>query len=666
MEVPKLPNTAGRADYDRVITQLEDSITTGLADHEAVVGGLRVVKNRIIFAPALSKADKIHLATRLKNLITIILAADPNREKPVSELSPAEIIERAMQANIDLVSNSYGATVDDPKKRELISAAIGAAPDSELLIRDSREYIDLNTKAIAWKLEMYINKKYDDGTGAASMPRYTGEGDSDDIFHHMQRYMIERRDLLLATTYHPDWGTEVQDILLSAIKVAASRPPSNPSIPAHLRPEHEKRYDPDLTYYMLANTSDGRKILKAWIEKNYPHYNEEARKMAYRVFIGVNALDRVLAERDLLGDQTRYHNKTNRAVGGKVDPVLLQNPFALWAYESYRAKNEDNWFGWMSIYYESPPDNGRMGPSGDANPLKHTMQEIIVDMNYQYPTEDFIGKIPHPDFAKPATFDTVDILFLGKEPTGKRDPSGAPILNSEKLYVPGKGLIDADGRIIKRRISNLSEMKIAGFDDFHTAEKGWSVLLELAMQGLPNKITKEQIMEEFDHDTKGALRWKWVRSGAGLAKSFNSEWLRPWITPLLSHYCLRLISRCNITAKEKVILVKEMVEAFRNDCSGNGTLKIFKPEIEEVIKIISNPEIVKPHDIVRHKERKKAVDQFFRKKHLQKTRIAFLGWAPLNFGNEQKKLYAQYIDPLGPQVPPVIRRSGSMIPSSEH
>jgi hypothetical protein len=550
-------------------------------------------------------------------------------KKEISELTYVEFIDEILEKGLDPVRNEYGQTLAFGRERDLV-IAFNKKKDPRGEHPSGREYTHGEIlENIVRKYELLLSMldaKLYDGKGGASTDR-------SQLFPQLAAYGFTRKDMLIATTYHPESGALTRQILREIIEGAAIEKPKKPKKP--IKPISPKKSDfiGKEEDYVVAKEQFERDIKKYEVALNrYPRDVERYPivKKRFNEYISFRGYSKDQAEmlidiasyNSLAGEQGRenlaemvevlHPNPANMGEKKKVsrakmfsqrlfttfdmlnivlqeeqlttqtrahnnglemtDAISLQLPLATYEHALERYSNPKDWRAWFLIYLETieASTESRFGADHDSQKLHEVQANLIIHQEAYFDTDSFAGKIKIPGFCKSLFPDTFDLVVLNDREAIQ-----------ERLELPDGNKVDTKGAI------SLAKERITPFELYPTAAKGWEQLLKFTFEDIPAQITEHHIISEATPGEKYGLLGLWFAK-AGMLKVFPGP-ANDVIAPMLTHYIFRLFQHFVGGTEARLSLLTKVVSQIK-ETMAKGGLSAYQVALNEVIDNIYPPD----------------------------------------------------------------------------
>lgn len=503
---------------------------------------------------------------------------------------------------------------------EFVRKAMGTPSEAEILANPEAE-IERIVHKVRVQMNAVDNALQDEGEKAS--------GNRSNLFTELQRTTMNRRELLIATTYHPEWGEQIREMLEFVYKTAALRSgevvverngeevvilENQVALGENIKYKHNSRL-----FYGSLSGEQGRtrlgRALEQYSQEHFPNINPLALELANELFTSFDLLTISLTELQKK-TMTRGHNTT----GSDEDRVMYMDPLASMIHRCLRyGGNKEDWSLWFLVYLEDIPPyeqctrGEQLGKNKEDHEWLREKQHMLKKhQSVFYPIEPFAGKVERAGFCQPQGLSTWDLITLNPaSETLRGEPEKIWLFdhyvdaNDQENYDPSN--LDRPGE--KETNTNLEFYQLA-------EQNGWGQLLELVYKSLSTgDLTKHQILYETKEGGKGGLLGDFFQI-AGRAKMFPGPHLRRFIAPMLTHYIYRIFQvfdqRNNSRALED--LWKEVVKEVKD--SQKGGLSDFSAELDEVLANISDgnkiARALRPKENYRDQKRKEYLNEWWR------------------------------------------------------
>ena len=569
-----------------------------------------------------------YLIDELKKFIN--LAENP----PVDQMSLHEIVSEMGKKGWDPFLWHEQKFQQTGRMKDLIRSFLDRAMSPvEEAEKNHEKELERIVEKVRMQLWAWDNKGiYEPGAASVDISMFEQEGIN-------QRQFV-RSEFLTATTYHPEWGEDVREILKDTIITAGLR--ENEIFISrnvggkeeemilyfdniHDPNERKKKllkgdkilytHDPNLFYPWLAE-ENGRPSLEKRLdqkfgEKSKNPKHEKAIEMARLLFTSFDMLTVSLMQLQRK-TQTRAHN------GGldMVDLIMLFDPLAAYVHRSERyGFVVSDWVGWWLYFLKNidpdSPDWGRDVGSDEiykeraADFLVEKQKEIKLQQRAFYdrpelesedgkrgplreidPLGPFESLFANPWQAMLLADGEVLELPDGTCVTNEGSIDPEKIKPGEKIsdeYRDGGGVIEVPdgGELDLPKPLESSKTKLASFRLWMVAKAGWEEMLEITFKGIQNDASIEFLLEEEKEGGKGGLISRFIGGGAGRAKMFPGQHLEKMLGPMLLHLIRRTFQVYKGRGKvAETRLFREIMEGL--DASKAGGLSHFKDIITAV------------------------------------------------------------------------------------
>ncbi|OIO43616.1 MAG: hypothetical protein AUJ41_04570 [Candidatus Pacebacteria bacterium CG1_02_43_31] len=579
--------------------------------------------------------------------------------KNIADMTYAEFMDEMLEKKLDPVRNEFGQTLTPGRERDLIIAfnktkkPRGEGPDG--IEYTPEQVLENITKRYELMLAMIDAKLYA-GAGDASTDRSK-------LFEMLKLYMFSRKDMLIATTYHPEWGELTRTILREIIEGAAIEKPKEPmepvepSEPIRLNETDEEWEHVELEYRIAQDIYEDAVIEYPINVTRYPgvlrRFNEYCARMRYTPE-QIEVVKKLASYNSLAGEQGRDNMETI------VDALHPSLPAGVTDAEKKAARKVEmaklfsqrlfTVFDMLNIIFQEDQLTTKTRAHNNGvemtdvislqNPLaayEHAferysnpkdwrawfmlyLETIPASQDSRFGAHHNSHKLHHMQkkliLHQEAYFDTD--TFVAKIPIPDFCKSLFPdtydlcVLNEqeglkESLELPDGTVVDKSGR----RTGNGE--RIIVFDLYPTSARGWEELLKFTFQSIPAEITEDHIITEAKPGEKYGLLGLWLAK-AGEMKVFPGP-INELIPPMLTHYILRLFQHFGGDNSARLILLAKVEEQLR-DTKDRGGLDLYQAALNQVRENIhprSTPRGKLPQNLVkaknyRGKQRKKYVD----------------------------------------------------------
>lgn len=507
-----------------------------------------------------------------------------------SSMSLDQLADAIISANIDVYDHGMYNSPQTPKFFRDLYAEFHKRKSAILgeTVAQMQSRIDFVMKVVLTKAEDVL-------TNEGQVPTATRP----EIFHGLVDRQVSRHELLKATTYHPEYGTQVRFILDDLITRVADRNPGN-----------------EISYDVLTGSGEGKTRLTHFIKRTYRARlmgeiyqglptNEREKKvdevlaLCNRLYILFDLMTVSFAE---LQKQTKTsaHQKTKKGVPLKdKDRVLLTRPDAALVHRMQRYDSPSDWSAnWLLYMNTIPADYGKPG----IGPRGHSWRDELVERqklirDYQasfYDVEFITGTrgIPTSTLFEPTFPDTRSFLLLAdSEKTAQNIPEMLEF--GDRVYGTREdgsyGYLGQKGALLNyggRQITLKENIAItAWFDD--TALTGWEKIIELTFGDLPSPLSEHTILESSitgGSDPDLGMIDVFINKGCSMAKMFPGNHMRDAVPVLFTHYIMRIFARYQAEWRYKEQTLREVVKKLQNSTIGGGLAGY--PEI--AINVIRN------------------------------------------------------------------------------
>lgn len=479
--------------------------------------------------------DLTHATTMIDRLIE-------SRENPI-HLTLEEIVDELLRLQVD--PYNYGHLPEKDRGRQLAveyDIRTDNALDNDF--RNPEELKRIVHKMRAALVNMDVVLKAEDKTAAT--------GNRSQLYTVMKQKKISRKEVLIAATYHPDWGELVREIIFDIVDTSV-----------------EAEYDDSImiSYNNLVGES-GRDNLRIWMESQ-PRYQDikprpgetdvqrqrreqenkrrkTARLFASSLFTGYDILNDILR---ILQRRTRTASH-NQKIKDTVDRRWVDDPASSAVHSLQRdGGTMSNSRGHWWVYQEVTDD---YCASDEKREILREWQELerLRRVALQGPDVEVIFDSIEPQVERKGLFgSTLDLILLNE---------------GESLDF------------------NTGEANLYTHDRYETAESGWTDTLNFVTEKITNGLTEEDFIAQVKDDVNIIARWtKAVSRGKEFA---DAETYKLTFEPLFTDYIMRAfyaLERTDIEFREQMFVkVVEMLDANGRDAS----LKGFQFELDLVIR----------------------------------------------------------------------------------
>lgn len=421
---------------------------------------------------------------------------------------------------------------------------------------------------------------------------------------------VRRDEVLKAVKYHPVYGEWIRKMLnymiIEATKVKGAVDANGDLLDENDDPLGESK----ISYDVQSSSKGGRTILEREVREKFEadmkaalYTTEDAErqkylidnifKLAFKTYYGFSLLDVGFAECQA-GTKTKAHD-----FGTKDDYTLIHRPDAAAVHRSLRYDIMNDWSLNILLKLKEIPEG--YGIRDALAPTHHKLEAVQRDLllinNAYFDVEPFTGvngiepsTLFNPWFADPYSFLSIgpgEYLDWGDTVTINLETN--PETGEENLVTLDKAQFIAAGY----QYNGVKYGPLGDTEMWGTAEAGWQKIITYDMGDLPEVTTKHNIIETLgvaDGKPKYGLIDDWRKNGAGLAKIFMPDKLRPFIEPMLTHFIYRIFARCPDTGEARDLIFDEIVMKIRSSIEEKDGLKEYKSELLRVIANISNPD----------------------------------------------------------------------------
>lgn len=509
--------------------------------------------------------------------------------KEPQKMTQLELIAELRQLGVDPIL-TYGKEASDDRSRLLARFFVKNAGSYQSLKHEDgsdaspREKIEVLVEQVHFLLGL-LNGKLEQGKGYATRPRQ-------DLTKLLNQYLLTRDQILIACTYHPDWGKDVRMILDEAIKDGAAATtkyldPSNP----------DKRVEvvvsgpsmrPQKFNYGLLTSSEGSAYLSAYIDQCFPAVPTKAKELAKMIFEVFTLSDIILAQGQREANGTRGHNTDE-----KYDPIFTQDPVASFVqnWDRYGANLAD-WRAWFLVFLEDIPD-GLYGAAGNAHDMREFQKLIRFYYDMFFPIE-VISRQPVAGYCESYFPDARDMVMLNP-------------------LVKGEESIDLLGLKTVKGKDGVTTADVApqlfDWDKYDIAVDGWKTMIEFSFKSLGTNLTEHQILETYGEEKKGMLNDFF--SAASKAKMFAPKHLALFLEPMMTLFCARLIQSSSGDMISRKELRDKMIEQIRKTGQDERALKDYQRELDAVITHLEDDEVCTLGPVSRHNERHQYIHKLY-------------------------------------------------------
>ena len=533
-----------------------------------------------------------------------------DRQRPVSSMSLIQLIDEMSEKNLNPDAH--------------LDLESSSADDRRVSL-----YNEFNARKATWVGETRAEKL------ARAESELQNEGTKPsctrpDLFKVMGRRAIERNELLIYSTCHPEYGSAVRHMLKHLIWVIAQRQHTTMNYEnltlVDGRPKM-KDYTEKVFIPQLLGTGGAPPLtfsgMDAALQAASEHHlvgqiygtlpNAERKKkvqevvsLTLKLFYMFSLIDVAFGELQV-ETQTRGHDLTK---GGEEitdkDRVLLSRPDSALVHRSQRYDVDSDWSLWWSVlmthipaeYGRSNYKDGRQRPGDDVihmrkhAELEEIKHELIASLDAYFDVDKFTGAngIPPSSLFNPLFPDMMSYLDLAM---GERLVIGDQVYGRRGNDVVLLGTIGQvvtaptfDGALKTEPLP--AESNTESREHYMVAEKGWEKFLELTLGAMPSEIKEHEILEHATGFQTGFVD-EIIKNAGGLAKLFPGNHMRLALAPIFTLYLGRIFMRYKDTGRGRQATFEHVVHKLRaSGADSEGGLGSYKAQLETVIENISD------------------------------------------------------------------------------
>lgn len=563
------------------------------------------------------------------------------KERGASGMSLPQLLDEMEARNVNPDAHgAYEGVNVDPRRQELYfefnKRKNGSANET------AKEHLDRLEGIIGWKLTRAEDMNHNEG----QKPSCTRS----DLFPEMGNRDMERDDLLLYSTYHPEYGAQIRTVLRHLVWIITTRkhPVLNyESLMAHgrdnMRDYVNKLFLPQLKgegyptgITRMPDDKNSLMLRTEGIDDIYkvdPIYaslppTERAKKaqevadLTLRLFYFFDLLTVSLGELQKQ-TKTRAHDLVKKGAEIKdKDRILLSRPDVALVHRIQRYDAKSEWSSWwLPLMSEVPEEYGALEydpdgtvkgatPADEAEQIKtfkrnhHNLVEMQHDLlavfDASFDVDGFSGRngIPPSDIWHPLFPDMLSYLTLQPGEQLVLGKQGAP--DYKVIYRDKNGKMGeaASGEAILMDPSIPTDRrtnKVAGGEDIKSNVYSRDNYIA-AEQGWEKMLEltfgslpaeiKKDAILEHAGSMNTGLVDEIINQAAGKAKLVKGDHIKKAMTPLITLYLCRIFSRYEKNGAERVATFEAVVNKLSK--SSESGVSAMQVEIQQVIKNISD------------------------------------------------------------------------------
>lgn len=356
----------------------------------------------------------------------------------VSEMTLKEIAEELLDARMDpFLWKEWKVASGADRERDIVNEFIRQGLtaidiDSELKDIPAGELREAKRSELAKKEIDRITTKVGVQLGTLdNVLQHENEkasGNRGNLFAEAHTRVVTRRELLIATTEHPEHGHQVKEIFDRVIKVSSLRKGEcvvirngkEVSILENDIKDEDGNFTEEIVYkhdsllnFNALQGEKGRTILNRYIEREFKDFSPEAKNLSQRAFIAFDFLTLSLRELQKR-TQTRGFN------GGIADKdrVMFSDPVAAAVHRMFRyGGNKEDWSMWTLLYHEdvenSPFKYGNKEPLKPEAIARGITAETAKTSDWSWPNHHHMAELQKMMRLHEATYFNIDDITHG-------------------------------------------------------------------------------------------------------------------------------------------------------------------------------------------------------------------------------------------------------------
>ncbi len=365
------------------------------------------------------------LVPRIRDLLDAGGILETMLKPEVSTMSLAELADEIGDSRMDpFLWKEWKGPTGGNREREVINEFMKKANTN--IEGDPKAEIDRIVYKVKVQLKTMDNQNQHENEKAST--------DRSQLYAEMQKRIITRRELLIATTYHPEYGAQLSEILEHVVKTASLRPDQcvvlrdgkELSILVNdLRPGETPLYefDGEMNFFLLIGET-GRTVLDRYINKVFgeggKRYDPRALEFAQLIYTNFDYLTLSLRELQKT-TQTRGHN------GAVKDPdrIMFSDPLAAAVHRMFRyGGNDEDWSMWILFYHEdlrkSKFKYGKKEPLKPEAIARGVTKETAKSEDWTWPDHEAMIKLQQQMWRHERMFFEIDNFTAHRDEKTKR------------------------------------------------------------------------------------------------------------------------------------------------------------------------------------------------------------------------------------------------------